>query len=193
MASGGYEIWVSSTSFTKSNNSRPQQPPTEKALKFNMIFYDCSKNTFFQNIKTKLNSRIWMTKVLSSDFSDLCSLIDLTGLYSLKSTSSPKNFMILMVGSSLAPKCPILSPFFGMDHQKPDFSLISDTLSIGGCWGRPADVTFLKLVDETEIFKPPEATKAGTIFQNNHQSFYPSEPFSLVHFNMIHPVLTTLL
>ena len=29
----------------------------------------------------------------------------------------------------------------------------------------------------------------GTIIQQNYWSFYPSEPFSFVHFNMIHPVL----
>ena len=28
----------------------------------------------------------------------------------------------------------------------------------------------------------------GTIIQQNYWSFYPSEPFSFVHFNMIHPV-----
>jgi hypothetical protein len=34
------------------------------------------------------------------------------------------------------------------------------------------------------LFKP-----LGTIIQQNYWSFYPSEPFSFVHFNMIHPVL----
>jgi len=45
-----------------------------------------------------------------SSLCDLCSLLDLTslcdlnGLYSLKCLFSPKNFLVLMVGSSLAPK-----------------------------------------------------------------------------------------
>ena len=63
-----------------------------------------------------------------------------------------------MVWSSLAPKWPILVPFCGMDHQKSNFSLISDTLSVGGCWGQPMSF-FWKLVDETQIFLTPEATR----------------------------------
>ena len=86
------------------------------------------------------------SEVLSNGFSslcDLCSLLDLTslcdlnGLYSLKCLFSPKNFLVLMVGSSLAPKWPILSLFCGIIHQKSKFSLISYTLSVGGCWGQP--------------------------------------------------------
>ena len=60
--------------------------------------------------------------------------------------------------SSLAPKWPIPVPFCGMDHQKSNFSLTSDTLSVGGCWGQPMEF-FWKLVDETQIFKPPEAAR----------------------------------
>ena len=41
-----------------------------------------------------------------------------------------------MVRSSLAPIWPILAPFHGMDYQKCNFSLISGTLSVGGCWGQ---------------------------------------------------------
>ena len=39
----------------------PQQPPTEKMLKLNMIFLDFAEKNFFQNIKIKLNSNAWMT------------------------------------------------------------------------------------------------------------------------------------
>ena len=35
------------------------------------------------------------------------------------------------------------------------FSLISDTLSVGGCWGQPMSF-FWKLVDETQMSNPPE-------------------------------------
>ena len=38
MASGGLEICVSSNSFQKNDIGWPQQPPTEKELKFNTIF-----------------------------------------------------------------------------------------------------------------------------------------------------------
>ena len=55
VASGGYDFCVSSTSFQKSNIGWPQQPPTEKMLKFNLIFHDSTKKTFFfkhqKNIK----------------------------------------------------------------------------------------------------------------------------------------------
>ena len=43
MASGGLDISVSSTCFQKSNIDWPQQPPTEKVRKFNMIFHDSTK------------------------------------------------------------------------------------------------------------------------------------------------------
>ena len=44
------------------------------------------------------------------------------------------------------------------DDQKCYFSLISDTPSVGGCWGQPMSF-FWKLVDETQISAPPEATR----------------------------------
>ena len=63
-----------------------------------------------------------------------------------------------MFGSSLAPKWSKPVPFCGMDHQKSIFLLISDTLSVGGCWGQPM-LFFWKLVDETQISKPSEAIR----------------------------------
>ena len=57
---GGYNIWVLSTSSQKSNIGWPQQPPIEKVLNINLIFHECIKILFFQNIKIKLNSRPWM-------------------------------------------------------------------------------------------------------------------------------------
>ena len=67
-----------------------------------------------------------------------------------------------MVGSFLAPKWPIMIPFCGMHHQKSTILLISDTLSVGGCWGQPM-LLFWKLVDETQMPTTPEAT-------NHHSS-----------------------
>ena len=61
MGSGGLEIWVLSTSLQKSKVGWPQQPLTERVLKFDMHFHDSSKTFFFQNIKGKPNSRTWMT------------------------------------------------------------------------------------------------------------------------------------
>ena len=61
VASGDLEICVSSTSFQKNDIGWPQQPLTEKVLKFNMIFHDSTPNFFFRNIKIKLTSNAWMT------------------------------------------------------------------------------------------------------------------------------------
>jgi hypothetical protein len=46
-ASGGLEFCVSSTNFQKSDMGWPQQPPTEKLLKFNLIFHDSTKKLSF--------------------------------------------------------------------------------------------------------------------------------------------------
>ena len=46
-ALGGYDFCVSLTSFQKSNIGWPQKPPTEKLLKFILIFHDCTKKLFF--------------------------------------------------------------------------------------------------------------------------------------------------
>ena len=58
-----------------------------------------------------------------------------------------------MVGFFLAPRWPIMVPFCGMDHQKSIVLLISDTISVGGCWGQPMQL-FWKLVDETQMGTP---------------------------------------
>ena len=107
---------------------------------------------------------LWSPQLWFSRPKNLCSLNDLSGLNSLNglndldSLISSKTLLILMVWSSLAPKWPLPVSFCGIDRQKSNFSLISDTLSVGGCWGQPMSF-FWKLVDETQIFAPPEATK----------------------------------
>ena len=104
--------------------------------------------------------------LLSSDclsLRNLCSLIDLsslcnlTGLNSLYSPISSKNFLILMIWIFLAPKWPILVLFCEMDHQKSNFSLIFGTLSVGGCWGQPM-LLFWKLVVKTQMPHTQEYT-----------------------------------
>ena len=40
-----------------------------------------------------------------------------------------------------------------MDHQKSNFSLISDTLPVRGCWGQTM-LLFWKMVDETQMGNP---------------------------------------
>ena len=88
--SWGYGIWVSSTSFQKSNIGWPQKPPTENSTSVFMIL---SILIFFQNTKLKYFSPQIIefknqddSEVLNSDFPGLrnhCSLIDLSGLCNL--------------------------------------------------------------------------------------------------------------
>ena len=69
VASGGVDICVSSICFQKSNIDRPQQPPAEKVLKFNMIFHDSTKNNFSSKHKNKVEFKcLDVSEVLSSDF-----------------------------------------------------------------------------------------------------------------------------
>ena len=85
-----YGIWVSSTSFQKSNIGWPQKPPTENSTSVFMIL---SIFIFFQNTKLKYFSPQIIefknqddSEVLNSDFPGLrnhCSLIDLSGLCNL--------------------------------------------------------------------------------------------------------------
>ena len=73
------------------------------------------------------------SEVLNSDFPDLrTSAASVTSAASTTSVASmtftphsiKNKILILMVGSSLAPKWPILVPFYRMYHQKSNFSLI---------------------------------------------------------------------
>ena len=97
MALGGVDICVSSTSFQKNDIGWPQQPPTEKVLKFNMIFHDSTKKLFFpkhQN-NAKFNT-LDDSEVLSSDFSGLknstASMTSVTSTASIASMTSTASF-----------------------------------------------------------------------------------------------------
>ena len=61
VGSGGVDFCVSSTTFQNINTGWPQQPLTERVLKFNMIFPDSIPFFSLQNIKVRLNLRTWMT------------------------------------------------------------------------------------------------------------------------------------
>jgi hypothetical protein len=132
------------------------QPPTETVLIFNMSFHDCQKFFFFQNTKISALKVLdyWFQEPgwLGSDFpglTNLCSLIDLsglcilTGLNSLYSPISSKKFYFLMVWSSLVPKLPILVIYCRMDHQKSNCLLIYGTFFYQRLL-KPVYVPFLK-------------------------------------------------
>ena len=67
--------------------------------------------------------------------------------------------------------------------KNPAFLWISDTCSVEGCWGQLM-LLFWELINETQMGKTPEPTR----HHNSRISFYPSEPFTLDHFTMRHPV-----
>ena len=70
VGSGGFTIWVSSTSFQKSSIGWPRQPLTEKVLKFNRIFHDSTQNFFFSKHPNKAEFKS-LDEVPSSDFPGL--------------------------------------------------------------------------------------------------------------------------
>ena len=127
VASRGLDIWVSFICFQKNNIRWPQQPPTEKVLKFNMTFLWFYQTFFFSKHQNKAEFKdLDRSEVLSSDFlvlrtsaASMTSTASTTSMASMTSTASfhQKILLILMVGSSLAPKWPILAPFCGMDNQ----------------------------------------------------------------------------
>ena len=138
VASGGLHICVLSTSFQKNYLSWPQQPPTEKVQKFNMIFDDSNLKQLFFKHKNKAEFKCqYDSEVLSSGFSGLktsaasmTSPASTASMASMTSTASfhQKKMLILMIWSSPESKWPIQVPICGIDRKKPNFSLISDTL-----------------------------------------------------------------
>ena len=83
----GLGIRVSSTSFLKSNIDWPQQPLTEKVLKFNMGFHDSVKKNFFQNTKISYISP-WIIHFKNLDDSVVIFQASQTSAASLTSAAS---------------------------------------------------------------------------------------------------------
>ena len=97
MASGGKKNCVSSTSFQKNYIGWPQQPLTEKVLKFNIIFHDFTQKKIFSKHKNKAEFKyLDDSEVLSSDFSGLRTfaalLTSLVSATSMASTASKALF-----------------------------------------------------------------------------------------------------
>ena len=71
-------------------------------------------------------------------------------------------------------------------NRSSKIHFFSNTLSVGGCRGQPM------LLFENWLMKHKWATLVNMqqeIYYQKSQSFYPSEPFTLDHINMRHPVL----
>ena len=137
--------------------------------KFSLIFHDSNKKYFFSKHQNKAEFRNHDdSAIISSDIpglrtfaASLTSTASTTLVASMTSTASfhHTNYWSWWFGSSLAPKWSKPVPFYGMDHQKSYFLLmISDTLSVGGCWGQRM-LFFWTLVDLSQMSKPPEASR----------------------------------
>ena len=86
------EIYALSNIWNFFDLTWPQQPLTEKVLKFNMSFHDSVIIFIFQNINRRSQiiefKNLEDSEVLSSDFPDLRNLIDLSGLCNLTGLNS---------------------------------------------------------------------------------------------------------
>ena len=97
VASGGLKICVSSTSFQKNDTGWPQQPPTEKELKFNMKFQDSTQKMIFSKHKNKVEFKsLDDSEVLSSNFPGLktatASMTSVASTASMASMTSTASF-----------------------------------------------------------------------------------------------------
>ena len=93
VSSRGLEIWVSSTSFQKSNKGWPQKPLIGKVLNSNIIFYDPTQKLFFSKYLSKAEFKnVDDFEVLRSDFPVLttsaASMTSTTSMASMTSTAS---------------------------------------------------------------------------------------------------------
>ena len=165
------------------NTDWPWQPPTEKVLKLNRIYHDSVDFfqkvlglvkfmffkkaingedlvffvAFFENIyefknlddSEILNNYFPGLRNLSSPI-DLSSLCNLTGL---TSPISSKNVLILIIGSSLEPKLPVLVLFLWIVSSKTQF-FADIWYSIFRRLLRSAYVIFWILVDKTQMSEP---------------------------------------
>ena len=100
MASRGLGICVSSTSFQKNYIGWPQQPPTEKVQKFNLIFHASTQKIFFSKHKNKVEFKcLDDSEILNSDFSGLK-----TSAASMTSVASTASMASMTSTASLASK-----------------------------------------------------------------------------------------
>ena len=145
-SSGVVDIWVSSTSFQKSNIGWPQQPLTKKVVNFNVIFHESTKSIFFQNIKIKLNSRTWMT--LRSSVEIFQTLEPLQPQWPPQPQQPPwpqwpfqphfiKKITDCDVWIIFGTKMTNTGPFLWNEPSKIQFFTDISTISVGGCWGQP--------------------------------------------------------
>ena len=157
------------------------------------------KKIVFQKKQNKVQFKnLDDSEVLSSDFPGLItSATSLNSSASATSLATPASSALFQQRTSwswwFTQKWPILVLFCGMDNQKSNFSMILAPFLSGAveaCWCK----FFEKLVDATEMSKPPEASRHHNSKKNVDDPSTPHrEPFSFFHFNMRHPEHTKLL
>ena len=121
VGSGGFTIWVSSTSFQKISIGWPQQPPTEKVLEFNWIFHDSTQNFFFSKHpnKAEFNDKD-DSEVIRSNFTDLR-----TSAVSMTSTASATSMASMTSTASFHQK---IYWSWGLDHSWHQYDQYSSLL-----------------------------------------------------------------
>ena len=153
VASGGLDIWVSSTSFQKSNIGASDRKGCKKSTWY---LVSLPKKYVFQNIKRNLNTRTWMT--LKS------SVVIFQALEPLKPHWPQRPLQPLWPHWPLQPffinflpdlDCWIIpgtkmtntGPFLWNGSSKIQIFTDFSTFSVGGCWGQLM-LFFWKLIRE---------------------------------------------
>ena len=164
--SGGLEIWVLVISFWKSEIGWPQQPLTEKVLKFNMIFHDSSKIILFSKHQNKAEFKDLDDSLgLRSDFLGLrtsavsmTSTASMTSVASMTSTASihQNTYWSWCLDHSWHPNDQCQSLFVEWIIKIQFFHLYLIPFSWRLCWGRQI-LLFHKMIIVTQISNPPES------------------------------------
>ena len=148
------------------------------------------KKTFFQNIKIKLNSNAWMT--LKSSVVIFQALKPLQPQWPqwpqqpqwpqwpqqphfIKKITDPDDLIIPSTQMTNT------SPFLWNGSSKIQFFTDIWYSSWRGCWGQPMSF-FWKLVDETQISKPPEATRHHNLIKLLILLLLKADLFCILHY-----------
>ena len=177
MASGVVDIWVLSTSFQKSDNSRPQQPPRQIVLKSvnNWIFDDSfhiqgtSLVILVPGIIQPSKSVMFLMKWGCKGHWGHGGCWGCGGHWGCRGSKvwkiSTEDFRVIQLF-----ECCFILMFWKNIDLVDSWSIILKftTFFVGGCWGQLM-LLFWKLVDETQMSTTPEAT-----------SYHSSRKFSIL-------------
>ena len=194
VASGVVGIWVSSTSFQKSNIGWPQQPLTEIVLISvkNWIFDDPFHKKgpvmviLVPGMIQPSQSVMFLMKWDCKGHWGHGGCWGCRGHWGYRGSKvwklTTEDFRVIQVL-----EFSFILMFWKNIDLVDSWNIILKftTFFVGGCWGQLM-LLFWKLVDETQMSTAPKATSHHS--SRISQSFYPSEPFRISHFTMRHPV-----